>query len=279
MTLLALDQLKEGMVSAQTICAPNGTMLIAKGVTLKQTYIDRLTKLGIKGLIVDDAEQREFSSLVLSSQSLKAIQKLLETPAVIEAFNTANSAFSISQVLGSIFDNPFVDAHLKSLVNNSAIYQHSLRVTIMTLQLGLSYGYDYLNLEYLGICALLHDIGLTDDTILDLPTPNQLGTDNEWTAHAVDGFKILRADMDLDMIVALVALQHHEHFDGHGTPFGLCKSQITEFSSIVALADFYDRLVFFMNNSRAQAVFKILDRNGTQFDPAIVSLFEAAIIK
>ena len=76
-----------------------------------------------------------------------------------------------------------------------------------------------------------------------------------------------------------IARHHHEHFDGSGYPDGLRGLAIPLSARIVAVADFFDALTsvrcYKDAVSAEVARSMVLERSGKQFDPVVVSAFEA----
>jgi len=262
----ALNDLKPGMIANQTLCDSRGTILIARGVTLTESYINRLHNFKIRRVMIQ--EEVDFSPP--SSTILHVKQQTMDTLTILfkhltedKIMNVQKNAFKIEQVIYSILEKPIVQTFLEIDPQKDFLFRHSLRTTILSLNMGLLQGYDYLNLEYLGMCALMHDCGMGQDFI------------EEDTDHAFLGFEKLRNNLDMDMIISLVCLQHHECYDGSG-PLSFRKVQITEFARLIALTDHYDRLIM-KNNTPRQAIFKIVGCSGTLFDPYMVKLFESII--
>jgi putative two-component system response regulator len=75
----------------------------------------------------------------------------------------------------------------------------------------------------------------------------------------------------------LIAVSHHERYDGKGYPRGLPKDRIPVCGRIMAVADVYDALienrVYRNAMSHAQACSIIYDGAWTQFDPNVVEAF------
>ena len=75
----------------------------------------------------------------------------------------------------------------------------------------------------------------------------------------------------------VVALTHHEKFDGSGYPKGLSGEDIPIEGRIVALADVFDALTTKRPYKSAWPVEKaldfIIDQKGRHFDPQLVELF------
>jgi HD-GYP domain-containing protein (c-di-GMP phosphodiesterase class II) len=263
MKILPIAELQENMISNQTVCDAKGTILIARGVVLTRAYIQGLKKFNIKAIqIQEDDNPLALCSLFTPTarQAINAADNKLTHFTNDKLFKIEKNSFKISQIIYSILARPPIQSFLEHNTQHQILYNHSIRTTIFAINMGLSKGYDYLNLEYLAMSALIHDYGM-----------GQLFLE-ESADHPIIGFTKIRENPDLDMIIALVCLQHHEHFDGSGT-FSFCKTQITEFARLISIADYYDRLIM-KNNTHRQAIFKILSGSGTLFDPDMVKIFE-----
>lgn len=119
---------------------------------------------------------------------------------------------------------------------------HAINVSILSTALGINLGVDHKVLKDLALGALLHDIGMTriPKKITDKPaalTPDEYNTIK---LHPRLGYKILKEDYFIDEKIAIVALQHHERYNGSGYPQGIEGDNIDYFAQIVSLADVYD---------------------------------------
>lgn len=262
-----ISNLRPGMLPAQTIYDSKGLILVARGVALTESYIKRLTNFNITSVIIQNPETENKYAAVLSPIAGKAARK---TPSLIaelsehKTVQVEGSAYKIEQVMYAALERLPLQPHLERISHNQTLYMHSLRATLLSIIIGLAKNYDYLNLDFLATCALLHDCGMKEEFLED-------------NLHAFNGFLTIRDEPELDILTALVCLQHHERFDGLGTPLGFCKYQITEFARIIAIADYYDRLIM-ENNTPRQAVFKLVAGSGTLFDPDILKIFESTLI-
>lgn len=76
-----------------------------------------------------------------------------------------------------------------------------------------------------------------------------------------------------------MALSHHEHWNGKGYPLGLSGQDIPFCARMVALADSYDAILsrrpYKAPLPRDEALRQIREQSGKQFDPVMVSAFEA----
>ncbi|GHV29260.1 two-component system response regulator [Synergistales bacterium] len=133
----------------------------------------------------------------------------------------------------------------------------------------------------------LHDIGKIAISDAVLLKPGKLTSDefSIMKKHAKIGSDILK-NMRVKMPNQLylfyaetIAGSHHERFDGKGYPYGLEGNDIPLCGRIMAVADVYDALVddrvYRKGMSHEEACAIIMEGSGTQFDPRVVSAFEA----
>lgn len=140
-------------------------------------------------------------------------------------------------------------------------------------------------IERLKLASSMHDIGKVGipDSILLKPgklTPEERTLMERHAAMGADTLMAIRkrvgTDAMLDMCI-VVALQHHEKWDGTGYPFKLKSTEIDLSARIVALADIYDALtsprVYKAAMTHEQAREIIEQSRGSHLDPAVVDAF------
>jgi putative two-component system response regulator len=126
----------------------------------------------------------------------------------------------------------------------------------------------------------MHDLGkiAVPDVILGKPS----GLDApEWVVmreHATIGGSIL-ANSSSELLQAgrVIALSHHERWDGKGYPLGLAGEEIPLWGRICAVADTFDAVTSERSYKPAYSndiALRILrEESGKQFDPRIVEVF------
>lgn len=157
---------------------------------------------------------------------------------------------------------------------------HVLRMSHMTRLLASACGLDDANAELLFQASPMHDvgkIGIPDQILLK---PGKL-TPDEWETikrHTVIGAEII-GDHTSDIIVMarIVALRHHERWDGSGYPGGQKGAEIPIGARIVALADVFDALLSVRPYKAAwtldDALKHIFSQRAQHFDPDVVDAF------
>ncbi|MBJ6727367.1 response regulator [Geomesophilobacter sediminis] len=158
---------------------------------------------------------------------------------------------------------------------------HTRRISEMSAELGKLAGLGGGDCELLRRASPLHDVGKVGipDRILNKPGPL---TDEEMEVmrqHTVIGGRILGDAARFPSLEAgqLIAMQHHEKWDGTGYPHRLAGNDIHLFSRIVAVVDVFDALASERPYKRAfpldQVVSIMQEQRGTAFDPGLLDLF------
>jgi HD-GYP domain-containing protein (c-di-GMP phosphodiesterase class II) len=124
------------------------------------------------------------------------------------------------------------------------ICAHSVLVFLYAMSMGRGAGFSRLQLEELGLAALLHDIGM--NRLTDLVVKADEFTDAELVRlrqHPLLGADMLSLWPGLPESVPVAVRQHHEYADGSGYPQGLSRHAINEYARITGLADAYAFLI------------------------------------
>jgi putative two-component system response regulator len=157
---------------------------------------------------------------------------------------------------------------------------HATRVTGYALSIAeLTGGIDLLRFRLAGD---LHDVGKigVPDSVLNKPGRLTEEEFEQVRKHPETGARILEPLID-DPLVLGVVRWHHERWDGLGYPDGLAGERIPLPARVLAVADTLDamtsRRAYREGLSWEVALSEIRRCAGTQFDPAVVAAFEAAL--
>ena len=164
----------------------------------------------------------------------------------------------------------------------SAPSPHLRRIGDVSALLAVQSGASVHDAELLRIASTLHDVGKTciPDAILTKTGPL---TPEEWEimkSHSQKGHALLiDSTSQTHQMGAVIAHEHHEHWDGSGYPRGLQGDAISLWGRIVAVADVLDSLVsespYKKSWSLQEAIDHINAHSGTHFDPRLVALINA----
>ncbi|MDH5426369.1 MAG: response regulator [Gammaproteobacteria bacterium] len=157
---------------------------------------------------------------------------------------------------------------------------HIVRMSKISAELARAAGMSAIECDLLLNSSPMHDIGklgIPDSVLLK---PGKLDA-IEWEvmkSHTIIGAEILSGgDSELLLQAQLIAMSHHEKWDGSGYPKGLKGEEIPLVGRIVALADVFDALTSERPYKDAWGVTAakkyIVEMSGKQFDPKLVEIF------
>lgn len=159
-------------------------------------------------------------------------------------------------------------------------YNHVKRVAEYCKILAHKYGLSQEKAELLKQASPMHDIGKVGilDTILNKPSELSEQEFGMVKKHTTIGYNIFKtSDRKLLKAAAIIALQHHEYWDGSGYPRGLKGEEIHIFGRITCLVDIFDALGNDRIYKNAWPLEKILtyikEQRGKIFDPRLVDIF------
>ena len=157
---------------------------------------------------------------------------------------------------------------------------HVMRMAKYARAMAEKLGFTEMECEEIELAAPLHDIGKIGIPDAILLKPGKLTADEFqiMQAHPIIGYEILSGSQSrFIQIGAVIALGHHEKFDGSGYPKRLRGAEIPLAARIVAVADVFDALTSARPYKAAwpfdEAVAYIRDQAGRHFDPLCVQAF------
>src|SRR6516165_11955082 len=154
---------------------------------------------------------------------------------------------------------------------------HLLRMARYSHLIGSNLGLAPETVHVLEVAAPMHDIGKIGipDSILLKEGPLTKPEEETMRNHPRIGYDILKGSPSKYLSMgAIIALGHHEKFDGTGYPNGLHGDDVPIVARIVAVADVFDALVSERPYKRAWSVAEgiehVRSQRGKHFDPTCV---------
>lgn len=158
--------------------------------------------------------------------------------------------------------------------------RHTHRVGMLSARIASELGLPDAEIDLIRRAAPLHDVGKIGipDSIL-LKSGKLTSQEYEvMKTHVQLGLKLLSPNTSrLVRMAKLIALTHHERWDGSGYPRGLSGQDIPVVGQIVAIADVYDALISKRPYKHAwktdEAIDEIKACKGSWFSPELVDAF------
>lgn len=157
--------------------------------------------------------------------------------------NAVAAKKAVAYCVDSILNSPDALMLMTQLKNRDEYTaQHSMNVCIYSIALGRQINLSVEELNNVGLCGMLHDMGkmLVPTEILNKPgrlDPQEMPV---MQSHTIKGWNLLLKTSGIYPGAVDVAHMHHERLDGGGYPRKLTAEQITPYARIVAIVDMYD---------------------------------------
>jgi HD-GYP domain-containing protein (c-di-GMP phosphodiesterase class II) len=301
MKTIKVSALRPGMKFDQPVFIEGDNILVPAGVAIKGKDIERLSRWDIEDVFTEGKEIEEAAA--------DAAVKLKETPAWLpkkeeksrriyrSAVDKVDAIFQ-DVADGTYLNHEPIDSVVKDMLDvlrqsknemiqlillgewiERRLSVSAINCMIISGVIGSTMRLASHRLLQLATGGLLHDIGMLKVEKEILERQGRLASDelNRMRAHAVMGYQIISKEMKYPEEIAMVALQHHEHWDGRGYPRSLKGEDITLFARIVAVSDAYEAMVSerpYRNSIIGYNAMKtVLSDNGKHFDPQVLKAF------
>ncbi|MFS0779706.1 HD domain-containing phosphohydrolase [Neobacillus sp. 3P2-tot-E-2] len=157
---------------------------------------------------------------------------------------------------------------------------HVKRVAEYSCLLAEKYGLPKEEVDRIRLASPMHDIGKVgiSDEILNKPGKLTSEEYDVMKTHTNIGYDMLKhSTRSIMQAAAIIALQHHEKYNGKGYPRGLTGEEIHIFGRITAIADVFDALSSKRVYKSAWDMNTIIqlfkEERGEHFDPILTDLF------
>lgn len=180
------------------------------------------------------------------SEAIRVINRTIANVKMGKVINDSQIKAVIKNIAQDIINNQDALINLVEIKSHDEYtFSHATNVCILLILNCIRRGLNMELIEEIAIGGLLHDLGnirISQDILLK---PSRLNPKEfeEIKRHPLEGYAILNEQSEnISEITKLITLQHHERNSGQGYPHGLKGNEISEFTSMVMVADVYDAL-------------------------------------
>lgn len=184
----------------------------------------------------------------------------------------------VDDIVGTVVKNPNAAVQLVNMKGqNENSYFHIVNVTMLSLIVGKELGLNDVELNHLGVGAMLHTFGYlkVPGKILRKTSPLNNVERKTYELYPQYGVQLAENLGTLPKPVVEIIGQHCECEDGSGYPNQLKGDQISKLSKIVAVANTYDDYCNNMQYSKLLTPYEAMSYMYSQkkFDTNILSIF------
>ncbi len=191
---------------------------------------------------------------------------------------------AVAECVNSVLHSPDAMLWLTQLKNKDEYTaQHSMNVCVLAIILGRHINLSEKNLNIVGLCGMMHDMGkmLIPLEILNKPGKLELEEMEIMKTHTTLGSELLKSSNNMHPSAIEVAFNHHERLDGKGYCRQISKSDILHFTRMVAIVDMYDAMtsdrVYQKGRTHLETTNTMTSVAGSHLDPALVVKFIESI--
>lgn len=272
MRLISINNLSTENKIANSINSSNGRCILSSATPLNDYLISRLNELGIKQIWIDEEQFKDivYKEPISAETRAKAISAYKITVEKISKNQDINVG-ALKDIAKLIVDDIKASGVPVGILNG--IYErdnylavHAINTAVISTAIGMNTSYNFGQLCDLCLAGFIHDICRKDES------------DDNDSVHTEVGFNIFRKYDMLSINSVAVIFQHHEKYNGNGYPRGLKGSNISEFSQIVSIADYFDTYISKDNSLRYEPVYEeVLKDDNQKFSSEIVKAFKMSV--
>lgn len=198
----------------------------------------------------DDDERESFLAALRRSRKTydktrTYIDTALEDVRLGRSVDTKQAKLLVSDLAENIVRSPNAVVWLTHLKNRDEYTSiHCINVCILAISFGRCLGFNKVDLNELGLGALLHDLGKMKIPLEILNKPARLTPEEyeQMKLHPTYGYELIKQHDDIPLASLDIIQHHHERKDGKGYPDELLEYNIPLLTQIAAIVDVYDAI-------------------------------------
>jgi len=240
---------------------------VIKPFEANEIIINVVNALRRRALEQDNRRHRDHLSQLVQERTAALEATLAQLADADQALRRSHEEAIKRLAYAAEYHDPTTGVHLQRMSQYSTVLAHEV-------------GLDDEQCELIRVASPMHDIGKIGIPDEILRKPGRLTQDDltVMRRHPQIGHDLLaNSDSSLLTLGAVIALTHHERFDGTGYPKGVVGEAIPIEGRIVALADVFDALTSARPYKAPipfdEALAMVLADRGQHFDPHLVDAF------
>ena len=198
----------------------------------------------------DDDERENFLAALRRSRKTydktrTYIDTALEDVRLGRSVDTKQAKLLVSDLAENIVRSPNAVVWLTHLKNRDEYTSiHCINVCILAISFGRCLGLGKVDINELGLGALLHDLGKMKIPLEILNKPARLTPEEyeQMKQHPTYGYELIKKHDDIPLASLDIILHHHERRNGKGYPDQLLEFNIPLLTQIAAIVDVYDAI-------------------------------------
>jgi HD-GYP domain-containing protein (c-di-GMP phosphodiesterase class II) len=301
MKIIKTSDLRDGMKFDKPVYMDGENVFVPAGVPVRQKDIERLLRWDIGEVRTDGAVMADLPKQTEPSFDVAAMRELPGDRRNLESYLRAIDEYehiSTAVAQGEEVDRAKIDDIVSLLLERVKDGKNEMiqlilmggrierklaagvvNVAILSAIMGTVLKFTSHRLIQLATGGLLYDIGMVKVPKAILKKKEKLTAEelNQIRTHPIHSYRLITKELKYPEDIGVIALQHHERWDGQGYPRKLKGEDINVAARIVAVADSYIAMI----NNRPHrnsmigysAMKTVLSDNGSHFDPKILKVF------
>ena len=301
MKTVKVADLRDGMKFDKPVYVDGNNVFVPAGIPIRQKDIDWLTKFEIVEVGTDGDLMADQPADASAPLDLEGLRDLAGDKRSLDVYLRAIDVYehvSLDVADGKLLERPPIDTMVAQLIDcvrddrvemihlilmggrtERRISASVVNTTILSAIIGMVLKYTGHRLIQLATGAYLHDLGMVKVPKDILRKKEKLTGDelNQIRTHPIHAYRLITKDLKYPDDIGIIALQHHERWDGQGYPRKLKGEDINLSARIVTVADAYVAMI----NERPyrdsligySAMKNVLSDNGRTFDPRVLKAF------
>lgn len=270
MRIIPVGQIKSGQKLGQTLYNIRMLPALRPGIILEKNHIRWLAENGYRSVMVDDGIQIEEPKEIISEEQflrgtrvIKELFTVAESVMRMESGDTSSKTRELfllrnhrDELLEGLLDwggRLIVDMSKngyrlweRSVVKSQETYalSHALCTALISILIGFKMKLNFKQLQALFAGSILAEIGNLTIPKAVLDKQGRL-SEEEFElvkSHCYKGYIQIKSCAELNHLIKIICLEHHERVDGMGYPKGLKRENIHLLARIMAVSDAYDAM-------------------------------------